>query len=108
MISSMRYLHWMMYLHEWGIFNEIPSHMAPEWPSLKSLPIRNTRKGVKTQPSLLVGMQTAETAMENRISQKKKKEKKRKIELPYDLAIPLLGVYPEKTTLKKNAPLFSM
>ena len=43
-------------------------------------------------------MQTGETAVENRISQKKKQ---RKIELPYDLAIPLLGLYPEKTTLKK-------
>ena len=25
------------------------------------------------------------------------------IELPYDLAIPLLGIYPDKTFLKKDA-----
>ena len=29
--------------------------------------------------------------------------KKLKIELPYDLAIPLLGIYPEKTIIRKNA-----
>ena len=28
--------------------------------------------------------------------------KKLKIELPYDLAIPLLGVYPEKTVIQKD------
>ena len=28
--------------------------------------------------------------------------KKLKIELPYDLAIPLLGIYPEKTTIQKD------
>ena len=27
--------------------------------------------------------------------------KKRKIELPYDPAIPLLGIYPEKTIIQK-------
>ena len=29
--------------------------------------------------------------------------KKLKIELPYDLAIPLLGVYPEKTIIQKES-----
>ena len=34
--------------------------------------------------------------------------KKLKIELPYDLAIPLLGIYPEKTLIQKDPcpPLF--
>ena len=29
--------------------------------------------------------------------------KKLKIELPYDPAIPLLGIYPEKTTMQKES-----
>ena len=29
--------------------------------------------------------------------------KKRKIVLPYDPAIPLLGIYPEKTIIRKDA-----
>ena len=35
--------------------------------------------------------------------------KKLKIELPYDPAIPLLGIYPEKTIIQKDActPMFS-
>ena len=34
--------------------------------------------------------------------------KKLKIELPYDPAIPLLGIYPEKTIIRKDActPMF--
>ena len=34
--------------------------------------------------------------------------KKLKIELPYDPAIPLLGVYPDKTIIQKNTytPMF--
>ena len=34
--------------------------------------------------------------------------KKLKIELPYDLAIPLLGIFPEKTTIQKDTctPMF--
>ena len=35
--------------------------------------------------------------------------KKLKIELPYDPAIPLLGIYPEKTTIQKDTctPMFT-
>ena len=35
--------------------------------------------------------------------------KKLKIELPYDSAIPLLGIYPEKTIIQKNTctPMFT-
>ena len=29
--------------------------------------------------------------------------KKLKIELPYDLAVPLLGIYPEKTIIQKES-----
>ena len=34
--------------------------------------------------------------------------KKLKIELPYDLAIPLMGIYPEKTLVQKHicTPMF--
>ena len=34
--------------------------------------------------------------------------KKLKIELPYDLAVPLLGIYPVKTTIQKDTctPMF--
>ena len=35
--------------------------------------------------------------------------KKLKIELPYDAAIPLLGIYPEKTIIKKShVPQYSL
>ena len=36
--------------------------------------------------------------------------KKLKIELPYDPAIPLLGIYPEKTIIRKNTctPVFTV
>ena len=33
--------------------------------------------------------------------------KKLKIELPYDPAIPLLGMYPEKTIIQKDTPIFT-
>ena len=32
-----------------------------------------------------------------------KKKKRVKVEVPYDLAIPLLGIYPEKTMIHKHA-----
>ena len=38
-----------------------------------------------------------------------KKPTQLKIELPYDLAIPLLGIYPEKTIIQKDTctPMFT-
>ena len=38
-----------------------------------------------------------------------KKQEKLKIELPYDPAIPLLGIYPEKTMIQKDTytPMFT-
>ena len=31
-----------------------------------------------------------------------KKKKRVKVEVPYDLAIPLLGIYPEKTIIQND------
>ena len=38
----------------------------------------------------------------NKVTVAKVKKKKLKIELPYDPAIPLLGIYPEKTKIQKE------
>ena len=51
------------------------------------------RKG--NPPPLLVGMYIGTATMENSMEV----PKKLKIELPYDTAIPLLGIYPEKTII---------
>ena len=50
--------------------------------------------------ALLIEMQTDAGTMEN--SMEVLKKKKLKIELPYDLAIPLLGIYPEKAIIQKD------
>ena len=46
--------------------------------------------------TLLVGMQTSTATMENSM------DKKLKIELPYDPAIPLLGIYTEETRTERD------
>ena len=50
--------------------------------------------------ALLTGMQsgaaTVENSMENRGAATVENLKKLKIKLPYDLVIPLLGIYPKK------------
>ena len=60
------------------------------------------RKG--NPPALLVGMSVGAATMETvwRFL------RKLKIELPYDPAIPLLGIYPEKTIIQKDicTPMF--
>ena len=74
-----------------------------EWLSLKSLQITNVGKDVeKREPSYTVGRNV------NSCSHCGKQyggfSKKLKIELPYDSAIPLLGIYPKKnknTNLKR-------
>ena len=77
-----------------------------EWPSFKSLQITNAGEGVeKRKPStLLVGCKLVWPLWKTvwRFL------KKLKIELPYDPAIPLLGIYPDKTILRKNtcSPMF--
>ena len=43
---------------------------------------------------LLVGMQTGAATMENRM-ESSQKIKNRKIEIPFDPTIPLLGIYPK-------------
>ena len=54
--------------------------------------------------TLLVGMQTSTATMENRWSFLKKLE----IELPYDPAIPLLGIHMEETRRERDTstPMF--
>ena len=49
-------------------------------------------------PTLLVGMQVGEATMENGVGV----PQKRKMELPYDPAIPFLGIYPDKTIIQKD------
>ena len=58
--------------------------------------------------ALLVGMQSDTATMENSVEISLKEKKKKKIKLPYDPAIPLLGIYLEKTTILKDTctPMF--
>ena len=54
--------------------------------------------------TLLVGMQTSTTTMENSVDFLKKLQ----IELPYDPAIPLLGIHTEETRIERDTctPMF--
>ena len=54
--------------------------------------------------TLLVGMQTSTATMENSVEFLKKLE----IELPYDPAIPLLGIHTEETRTERDmcTPMF--
>ena len=54
--------------------------------------------------TLLVGMQTSTATMENSVEFLKKLE----IELPYDPAIPLLGIHTEETRIERDTctPMF--
>ena len=54
--------------------------------------------------TLLVGMQTGTTTMENSVDFLKKLQ----IELPYDPAIPLLGIHTEETRIERDTctPMF--
>ena len=73
------------------------SHLS-EWPSLKSLQITNARGSVeKIEPSYIVGgnsVATMENSME--ITQKTKNS------ITCDPAIPLLGMYLDKTIIQKD------
>ena len=66
---------------------------------------RMQRKG--NPSALLVGMQTGEATVENSMEL----PQKTKIELPFDPAIPLLGLYPKnpETPIPKNlcTPMFT-
>ena len=58
----------------------------------------------KSPLTLLVGMQTSTATMENSVEILKKLE----IELPYDPAIPLLGIHTEETRIERDTctPMF--
>ena len=72
------------------------------------------RVGKNRNPlTLLVGMQSSTATMENSVEILKKnktKQNKRKleIELPYDPAIPLLGIHMEETRIERDTctPMF--
>ena len=75
--------------------NANQNYREVEWPSSRSLQIINAAEGMeKSEPSYTVGgtvnwCSHYETTVWRFL-------KKLKIELPYDPAIPLLGIYPEK------------
>ena len=58
-------------------------------------------------PTLLVGMQTSTTTMENSVEIS---FKKLEIELPYDPAIPFLGIHTKETRIERDTctPVFIM
>ena len=58
--------------------------------------------------TLLVGMQTSTAAMDNSVDISLKKKKKLEIELPYDSAIPLLGIHTKETRSERDTctPVF--
>jgi len=71
------------------------------WPSLVTLQITKAGEGVeKMEPSYIVG---GSANLYNRYGKKHRYLRKLNIELPDDLAIPLLGIYPDKTFLEKDA-----
>ena len=76
----------------------IISHQS-EWPSSKNRQTLESGEGVdKREPSCIVGGNVSWYSY----------FKKLKIKLPYDPAIPLLCMYPEKTTIQKDTctPMF--
>ena len=77
--------------------NEVITSHRSEWPSSKNLQTINAGEGVeKREHSYTVGGNVYCTAtMEIRW----RFLKKLKLEIPYDLAIPLLGIYPKKTLI---------
>ena len=86
---------------QWGI----TSHQS-EWPSLKSLQITNVGEGGETGTFLHCWWECK--FVEPLWRTVWRFLKKLKIDLPYDPAIPLLGLYPEKTIIWKDTctPMF--
>ena len=84
----------------------ITSHQS-EWPLSKSLQTINAGEGVeKREPSCTVGGNA--NWYSHYGEQYGGSLKKLKTELPYDPAIPLLGIYPQKTIIQKDTctPMF--
>ena len=83
-------------------------HLTPVWMAIiKNLQIINAREGVEEKGTLL------HCWWECKLVQPLWRTvwrflKKLKLELPYDPAIPLLGIYPEKTIVRKDTctPMF--
>ena len=81
---------------QWGI----TSHQS-KWPLLKNLQTINAREGVeKREPSCTVG---GNVTWYSHYGEEYGGSSKLKIDLPYDPAIPLLGIYPEKTIIQKES-----
>ena len=77
-----------------GHDSERPAHRDEEWP-----PLAATRESPRTE---------TKTQHSHKLINLKKKQKL-KVELPYDPAIPLPGIYPEKTMIQKDTrtPMFT-
>ena len=86
-------------------YSEVPPHRS-EWPSLVSLQITNAREGVeKREFSYTVGTIVLVQPLWKTVW---RFFRKLKIRLPYDPAIPLLGIYLAKTFIQKDkcTPMF--
>ena len=72
----------------------------PKWPSSKSLQtIKPRNDGEKREPSYTV---SGNVNLYNHYGKQCEDSSKLKIELPFDPAIPLLSIYPEKTMTQKD------
>ena len=71
-----------------------------EWPSFKNLQITNAAEGVKREPSYIVGGNV--NCCNYHGKQYGGSSEKLKIVLAYNLAIPLLGIYLDKTIIWKD------
>ena len=81
-----------------------------EWPSSKNLQRVNAREGIeKREPCYTVGGNVNwYSHYGEQCGDFLKKKKNLGVKLPYDPAIPLLGIYPEKTIIAKDTgtPVF--
>ena len=86
-------------------YNEVSSHTSQNGYHLKSLQITNAGEGVETrEPSCWWECKLVQPLWKT----VRRFLKELKIELPYDPAIPFLGIYPEKTIIQKDTctPMF--
>ena len=88
-------------IREMQIKTTMGYHLTPaEWPLSKKLETINSGKGVQREPSHTVGENVNLYNHYGKLYGGSSKKIKR--ELPYDLAIPLLDIYPEKTIIQKE------